>query len=140
MVEIKSLIDPEGGIIDRRIFADREIYDLERERCLLVAGFILAMNARSPIPAILLPHTWAKSRLFYGAICTGSSCLPECLPPSRQSRLPCRSRQCQSLYLLISRLDLQQRRQTRDCADAGSLPRARPRAVGTHSCGSTEQL
>ena len=39
MVEIKSLIDPEGGIIDRRIFADREIYKLERERdfCSLLA-------------------------------------------------------------------------------------------------------
>ena len=31
-MDIKSLIDPEGGLIDRRIFADREVYDLERER------------------------------------------------------------------------------------------------------------
>src|SRR3989441_7528756 len=31
-MEIKSLVDPEGGLIDRRIFADREIYELERER------------------------------------------------------------------------------------------------------------
>ncbi len=31
-MDIKSLIDPEGGLIDRRIFADREIYELERER------------------------------------------------------------------------------------------------------------
>jgi 3-phenylpropionate/trans-cinnamate dioxygenase subunit alpha len=31
-MEIKSLIDPEGGLIDRRIFADHEIYELERER------------------------------------------------------------------------------------------------------------
>ena len=31
-MEIKSLIDPEGGLVDRRIFADREIYELERER------------------------------------------------------------------------------------------------------------
>ena len=29
-MEIKALIDPEGGLIDRRIFADREVYDLER--------------------------------------------------------------------------------------------------------------
>ena len=31
-MDIKSLIDPEGGLIDRRIFADREVYELERER------------------------------------------------------------------------------------------------------------
>ena len=29
-MDIKSLIDPEGGLIDRRIFADRDIYELER--------------------------------------------------------------------------------------------------------------
>jgi hypothetical protein len=31
-MDIKSLVDPEAGLIDRRIFADREIYELERER------------------------------------------------------------------------------------------------------------
>ena len=31
-MDIKSLVDPEGGLIDRRIFADNEIYQLERER------------------------------------------------------------------------------------------------------------
>ena len=31
-MEIKSLVDPEGNLIDRRIFADREIYELEREQ------------------------------------------------------------------------------------------------------------
>ncbi len=31
-MDIKALIDPEGGLVDRRIFADREIYELERER------------------------------------------------------------------------------------------------------------
>src|SRR5262249_57353678 len=41
-MEIKSLIDPEGGLVNRRIFADREIYELEREhlfaRCWLYLG------------------------------------------------------------------------------------------------------
>ncbi len=27
-MEIKSLVDPEGGLVDRRIFADPEIYEL----------------------------------------------------------------------------------------------------------------
>jgi 3-phenylpropionate/trans-cinnamate dioxygenase alpha subunit len=31
-MDTKALIDPEAGLIDRRIFADREIYELERER------------------------------------------------------------------------------------------------------------
>jgi len=31
-MDIKSLIDPEAGLVDRRIFADRDIYELERER------------------------------------------------------------------------------------------------------------
>jgi phenylpropionate dioxygenase-like ring-hydroxylating dioxygenase large terminal subunit len=41
-MDIRSLVDPEGGLINRRIFADREIYDLEREhlfaRCWLYLG------------------------------------------------------------------------------------------------------
>jgi len=41
-MEIKSLVDPEGGLVNRRIFADREIYELEREhlfaRCWLYLG------------------------------------------------------------------------------------------------------
>src|SRR5262245_26401311 len=41
-MEIKSLVDPEGGLLNRRIFADREIYELEREhlfaRCWLYLG------------------------------------------------------------------------------------------------------
>jgi phenylpropionate dioxygenase-like ring-hydroxylating dioxygenase large terminal subunit len=47
-MEIKSLVDPEGGLLDRRIFADREIYELERER--LFARCWLYLGHESEIP------------------------------------------------------------------------------------------
>jgi nitrite reductase/ring-hydroxylating ferredoxin subunit len=47
-MNIKSLVDPEGGLIDRRIFADREIYELERER--LFARCWLYLGHESEIP------------------------------------------------------------------------------------------
>ena len=61
-MDIKSLVDPEGGLIDRRIFADREIYSWNASVSLRAAGFISATNARFPIPAISSPATWAKIR------------------------------------------------------------------------------
>jgi phenylpropionate dioxygenase-like ring-hydroxylating dioxygenase large terminal subunit len=48
MMDIKHLIDPEGGLIDRRIFADREIYELERER--LFARCWLYLGHESEVP------------------------------------------------------------------------------------------
>ena len=50
MVEIKSLIDPEGGLIDRRIFADREIYELERERIFARCWLYLGHECEIPNP------------------------------------------------------------------------------------------
>jgi len=47
-MDIKSLVDPEAGLIDRRIFADREIYELERER--LFARCWLYLGHESEIP------------------------------------------------------------------------------------------
>jgi 3-phenylpropionate/trans-cinnamate dioxygenase alpha subunit len=50
MVEIKSLIDPEAGLIDRRIFADREIYQLERERIFARCWLYLGHECEIPNP------------------------------------------------------------------------------------------
>jgi phenylpropionate dioxygenase-like ring-hydroxylating dioxygenase large terminal subunit len=49
-MEIKSLIDPEGGLIDRRIFADREIYELERERLFTRCWLYLGHESEVPNP------------------------------------------------------------------------------------------
>ena len=50
MVDIKSLIDPEGGLIDRRIFADREIYQVERERIFARCWLYLGHECEIPNP------------------------------------------------------------------------------------------
>jgi phenylpropionate dioxygenase-like ring-hydroxylating dioxygenase large terminal subunit len=47
-MDIKSLVDPEGGLINRRIFADPEIYELERER--VFARCWLYLGHESEIP------------------------------------------------------------------------------------------
>jgi phenylpropionate dioxygenase-like ring-hydroxylating dioxygenase large terminal subunit len=49
-MDIKSLIDPEGGLIDRRIFADREIYQLERERLFARCWLFLGHECEIPNP------------------------------------------------------------------------------------------
>ena len=49
-MDIKSLIDPEGGLIDRRIFADREIYELERERLFARCWLYLGHECEVPNP------------------------------------------------------------------------------------------
>ena len=49
-MDIKSLIDPEGGLIDRRIFADREIYELERERLFARCWLYLGHECEIPNP------------------------------------------------------------------------------------------
>ena len=49
-MEIKSLIDPEGGLVDRRIFADREIYELERERVFARCWLYLGHECEIPHP------------------------------------------------------------------------------------------
>src|SRR5262245_6713120 len=49
-MEIKSLVDPEGGLINRRIFADREIYELERERLFARCWLYLGHESEVPHP------------------------------------------------------------------------------------------
>ena len=49
-MDIKSLIDPEGGLIDRRIFADHEIYELERERVFARCWLYLGHECEIPNP------------------------------------------------------------------------------------------
>jgi 3-phenylpropionate/trans-cinnamate dioxygenase subunit alpha len=47
-MDIKALIDPEAGLIDRRIFADREIYELERERLFARCWLFLGHECEIP--------------------------------------------------------------------------------------------
>jgi phenylpropionate dioxygenase-like ring-hydroxylating dioxygenase large terminal subunit len=49
-MEIKSLIDPEAGLVNRRIFADREIYELERERLFSRCWLYLGHESEVPNP------------------------------------------------------------------------------------------
>ena len=49
-MDIKSLIDPEGGLIDRRLFADHEIYQLERERVFARCWLYLGHECEIPDP------------------------------------------------------------------------------------------
>ena len=49
-MEIKALIDPEGGLVDRRTFADREIYELERERLFARCWLYLGHECEIPNP------------------------------------------------------------------------------------------
>ena len=87
MVEIKSLIDPEGGLIDRRIFADREIYELERERVFARCWLYLGHECEIPNPGdFVTAYMGEEPVILWRDLEPANSCLSECLPPSRQSR------------------------------------------------------
>ena len=49
-MEIKALVDPERGLINRRIFADHEIYELERERIFARCWLYLGHESEIPNP------------------------------------------------------------------------------------------
>jgi 3-phenylpropionate/trans-cinnamate dioxygenase subunit alpha len=49
-MDIKSFVDPEGGLINRRIFADRDIYELERERIFARCWLFLGHESELPNP------------------------------------------------------------------------------------------
>ena len=49
-MDIQSLVDPEGGLIDRRIFADQQIYERERERNFARCWLYLAHESEIPSP------------------------------------------------------------------------------------------
>jgi hypothetical protein len=54
-MDIKSLVDPEAGLFDRRIFADHKIYESEREKIFGIEIGVMSrlFGAFSPQPAAL---------------------------------------------------------------------------------------
>ena len=140
-MEIKSLIDPEGGLIDRRIFADREIYELERERLFARCWLYLGHECEIPNPGDFVTRYMGEEPVILCRDLNGKlRAHAQYVPPPRQPRLPRRPRQHEIVYLLLSRLVLHRRRQARAGADDRCLQRPRPRKVGIDSGGADRQL
>ena len=106
-MEIKSLIDPEGGLVNRRIFADPEIYELERERLFARCWLYLGHECEVPNPGDFVTAYMGKSRSSLMPRSRRTSArLSKPLPPPRQPGVPRRPRQREAFHLLLSRLDL----------------------------------
>ena len=48
--EMLRMVDPDTGTVDRRIFSDRDIYDLEMERIFARAWNFMAHESQIPNP------------------------------------------------------------------------------------------
>jgi phenylpropionate dioxygenase-like ring-hydroxylating dioxygenase large terminal subunit len=106
-MEIKSLIDPEGGLVNRRIFADREIYELERERLFARCWLYLGHESEVPHPGDFVTAYMGEEPVILCRDLSGRlrAFLNLCRHRGKPG-LPRRPRQHQTLHLLLSRLDL----------------------------------
>ena len=49
--ELLRMVDPDTGTVDRRIFSDQDLYELELERIFARAWNFMAHDSQFPIPA-----------------------------------------------------------------------------------------
>ena len=68
MADVKSLVDAEHGLVSRRIFIERDIYEQELGVSSPAAGCFCAMTASCRTPGTSSRRIWAKTRSWWCGI------------------------------------------------------------------------
>ena len=64
VADVRDLVDADGGLVERRIFVDRDIYEQELERIFARCWLFLCHDSQIPNRETSSPPIWARTKCW----------------------------------------------------------------------------